>query len=96
MSEYIDQLKSYDAYRNYLQQKEKLKQFPALRDAVLRVREITEIMQEDVSAEEEERLRAEFDTLNADPVVHDFMQAEIDYCRMFQEIRSAMAAELGI
>ncbi|MCR5221800.1 MAG: YlbF family regulator [Lachnospiraceae bacterium] len=92
----IDSLRSCEEYQHYLQEKEKIQKFPELKASIYRLREINLLIQEVTDPETEEHLRAEYDHLSADIRIRDFMQAETDYCRLFQEIEEVMASELDL
>lgn len=96
MKQIVDALMQLDAYSNYIAQKENLSKYPELKGQVLRIREITSRMQEVENGEEEDRLNDEFEWLMNEPRVREFMQAETDYCRMFQKLRAMMASELEL
>lgn len=96
MDDILEEIKQSSIYCNYLKQKKIILQYPELKSNILRLREINELMQETTDAAEEERLTAEYERLSMDVRIHDFMQAELDYCRMFQKLQSAMAEELKI
>ena len=96
MTDMIDSLRSCEEYRHYLQQKEKIRKFPELKGSIYRLREINLQIQKVTDPETEEQLRSEYDRLSADIRIRDFMQAETDYCRLFQEIGEVMASELEL
>ena len=96
MTGMIDSLRSCDEYQQYLQQKEKIRKFPELKAKIYRLREINLQIQEVTDPETEDRLRSEYDHLCADARIREFMQAETDYCRIFQEIEEVMASELDL
>lgn len=96
MIDIIDRLRECSEYKHYLEQKERILQFPELKNSIYRLREINNLIQEVTDPETEENLRAEYEWLCSDVRVHDFMQAELDYCRMFQEIEAIMASELEL
>ena len=96
MKQLVDALMQLDAYRNYIAQKENLSKYSDLKGYILRLREITSRMQEVDNGEEEDCLNDEFEWLMGEPGVREFMQAETDYCRMFQKLRAMMASELEL
>ncbi|MBO4902907.1 MAG: YlbF family regulator [Lachnospiraceae bacterium] len=96
MKDIIDRLRECGEYKHYLEEKEKILRFPELKSSIYRLREINGLIQEVTDQDREEELRAEYDRLYSDIRIHDFMQAELDYCRMFQEIQAIMAQELDL
>ncbi len=96
MIDIMDRLRECSEYKHYLEQKKRILQFPELKDRIYRLREINGLIQEVTDPETEENLRSEYEGLCSDVRIHDFMQAELDYCRMFQEIEAIMASELEL
>ncbi len=96
MIDIMDRLRECSEYKHYLEQKERIRRFPELKNSIYRLREINTLIQEVTDPETEENLRTEYEELCADARIHDFMQAELDYCRMFQEIEAIMASELDL
>lgn len=96
MIDIIDRLRECSEYKRYLEQKKRIRRFPELIKSIYRLREINGLIQEVTDPETEDNLRSEYDWLCSDVRIHDFMQAELDYCRMFQEIEAIMASELDL
>ena len=96
MIDIMDRLRECSEYKRYLEQKRRIMQFPELKGNIYRIREIYGQIQEVTDPETEDNLRAEYEQLCSDVRIHDFMQAELDYCRMFQEIEAIMAKELDL
>ncbi|MBQ7582244.1 MAG: YlbF family regulator, partial [Lachnospiraceae bacterium] len=96
MIDIMDRLRECSEYKQYLEQKKRILKFPELKDSIYRIREIYGLIQETEDPETEENLRSEYERLIADGRIHDFMQAELDYCRMFQELEAIMAKELDL
>ena len=96
MIDIMDRLRECSEYKHYLEQKERILQFPQLKSSIYRLREINGLIQDVTDPETEENLRAEYENLCSDARIRDFMQAELDYCRMFQEIEAIMASELDL
>ncbi|MBR6451067.1 MAG: YlbF family regulator [Lachnospiraceae bacterium] len=96
MNEVMEILRKNSAYRNYLEAKEKIRPYPELKEKICRLRDIFEQIEDIRDQEEEDRLRAEYEELYSNPMIREFMQAELDYCRLFQELEAEMAAELDL
>ena len=96
MIEVMDALKKCWVYKNYLEEKEKLNKYPEVKGAINRLREINGLIQNDLDPQEEDNLTKEYEWLCSDARIRDFMQAELDFCRFFQEIQAEMASELEI
>lgn len=96
MIDIMDRLRECSEYKNYLEQKKRIMQFPDLKGKIYRIREIYVQIQDVTDPAEEENLRSEYEQLCDDVRIRDFMQAELDYCRMFQELEAIMAKELDL
>ena len=96
MTEAIGALKECRVYKNYLKEKENIRKYPELKGSIDRLREINGLIQNDLDFETEENLTKEYEWLCSDGRVRDFMQAELDYCRFFQEIQAEMAKEMDL
>lgn len=96
MIEAMAALKECRVYKNYLAEKEKLNKYPEIKGAINRLREINGLIQDDLDPQTEDNLTKEYEWLCSDPRIRDFMQAELDFCRFFQELQADMAAELEL
>ena len=87
---YIDAIKNTKEYREYEIQKEKGKRFPELKARIDEYRlKNYELQNESMSSnlmEELERLQDQYKDLLDTPLVSDFLQAELDFCRMMQNV----------
>lgn len=87
---YIDAIKNTKEYREYEIQKEKVKRFPELKARIDEYRlKNYELQNESMSSnlmEELERLQDQYKDLLDTPLVSDFLQAELDFCRMMQNV----------
>lgn len=96
MIEAMAALKECRVYKNYLSEKKKLDKYPEVKGAINRMREINGLIQNDLDPQTEDDLTKEYEWLCSDARIRDFMQAELDYCRFFQELQANMAAELEL
>lgn len=96
MIEAMAALKGCRIYKNYLKEKENIQKYPELKGSIYRLREINGLIQDDLDPETEDNLTKEYEWLCSDGRVRDFMQAELDFCRFFQELQADMAAELEL
>lgn len=96
MIEAMAALKECRVYKNYLSEKKKLDKYPEVKGAINRLREINGLIQNDLDPQTEDDLTKEYEWLCSDARIRDFMQAELDYCRFFQELQANMAAELEL
>ena len=77
-------------YSRYQKQKEILRDNPSLREDVDRIRHLSEELRkyedDDSAYDEYERIENEYEELYENRRVHDFIQAETDFIRQFQDI----------
>lgn len=98
IEELIEQMCRTSAYQNYARQKETVKNFPELKEKIDTLRELSYRLQKMPESEslyeESERLEQEYEELCEDTRVHDFMQAELDFCRLFQDILAKITSSI--
>ena len=86
----VDTIKNTDEYKEFQFQKEKINKFPELKDRINEFRKKNyELQNSGQSAnlmEDTERLQMENEDLFENPLSADFLQAELDFCRMMQDI----------
>lgn len=87
-----------DTYKEYLYQREKLKKQPDLYDKVNEYRQKNfDIQNESDSEDLFDRMEAferEYAKFRENPMVEDFLRAELAFCRMMQEINVLLTAEI--
>lgn len=87
----IKEIKSSEEYIRYIRQKELIKQDE---EALQKVEELRGLnfdlqkAQESSDDQHEEQLEDRIEELYEDSHVNDYMQAEIDFCKLFQDILS--------
>lgn len=95
---FIEEIRKSGIYREYDCQKEKLKKQPELFEKVTEYRQRNYALQTETPAEELlDRLDAferEYEEFRANPLVDDFLRAELAFCRMMQEVNVLITAEL--
>lgn len=86
---FIHAIKSTDNYCNYMIQKEKLEQYPDLKEKIDEFRQRNYELQNNSSGEElfdkVDEFEKEYEALREDPIVEGFLTAELNFCRMMQE-----------
>lgn len=87
-----------DTYKEYLYQREKIKRQPELYDKVNEYRQKNfELQNESDSEELFDRMEAferEYMKLRENPMVEDFLRAELAFCRMMQDVNVLLTAEI--
>lgn len=95
---FIEQIRKTEVFQEYNFQKEKLKQQPELFSQVVVYRQENYLLQTGTSKEDLfERMDAfekEYEKFLEDPLVDDFLQAELAFCRMMQEINVRITTDL--
>ncbi len=91
----IEEIKRTETYEQYRQQKEVVRQDAGTKAKIDELRALNYMIQnapEDADIlNESERIEDELEELCEDSRVNDFMQAELDFCRLFQDILSQLA-----
>lgn len=90
----IESIKNTGEYKEYEFQKEKIKKIPELKARIDEFRkkryELQNVLQSDNLVKDAERLQNENKELLANPIVTDFLQAELDFCRMMQSVNTCI------
>ncbi len=83
---YIDKLLQSEAYLKYVEQKERVKQYPELKRQIDEFRKRNFEMQNsrDMVFEKIEAFEREYADFRDNPLVADFLEAELAFCRMMQ------------
>lgn len=87
-----------DTYKEYFFQREKLKKQPELYDKVNEFRQKNFDIQNETDSEElfdkMEAFEKEYAKFRENPLVDDFLRAELAFCRMMQDINVLLTAEI--
>lgn len=90
----VDTIKNTDEYKEFQFQKDKIAQFPELKARINEFRKKNyELQNSGQSAnlmEDAERLQMENADLFENPLSADFLQAELDFCRMMQDVNACI------
>lgn len=88
LEEFIKAIKDTDIYKEYEEQKEHIKAHPDLKQRIDEFREKNYLLQNSGDNsnlfEEMDRFRDEYEQFREIPMVHDFLEKELAYCRMIQ------------
>lgn len=95
--EFIAALLETDVYKNYRQELEKVKREPGLKDQIddFRKRNYEFQASTDNDFSKLDRFEKEYENFRANPLVADFLAAELDLCRMMQRINIRITAGLN-
>ena len=90
MAPMLDFLKNTEEYKRYAYEKKKLEHFPELKRQIDEFRLRNFKMQSEASSEEifdrVDDFRAQYEQFRDNPIVSDFLEAELSVCRMIQNI----------
>lgn len=86
----IDEILASEYYKAYETQKERMKGKPELRDKINEFRErnfqLQNLEDSDELFDEVDKLEREYELFSSDPIVGLFLEAELNFCRMIQDI----------
>lgn len=87
---YVKAIKETEVYRKYYEQLERLKGYPEKYQKVNEFREknfeIQNTTQKDELFDKMDEFEQEYEKFREDPMVDDFLRAELAFCRMMQEV----------
>ena len=85
---FVDAIKATEEYRDYSNEKNKVKQFPELKAQLDEYRRRSYELQsrDDAEFEKMEQLEKEYSVLRENQLVEDFLAAELAFCRLMQEV----------
>lgn len=94
----INAIKNTKEYQNYLREKEKISRFPDVAQQINEYRIKNYELQSMTSKEELfnkiDDFDREYEKFKEDPLVSDLLEAELDFCRMMQNITMTVTAAL--
>ncbi len=97
-TKFVKSIKESDTYKAYYYQLERLKRNPELYEKVNEFRkrnyEIQNTSQVDELFDKMDAFEKEYKKFRENPVVDDFLRAELAFCRLMQEIYTYITGEL--
>ncbi len=88
--QFLIAIRATKEYREYIIQKEKIDKYPELKEQIDRYRQKNYEMQimgnTDELFEQIDAFQREYEQFREDPLVSDFLAAELAFCRLMQEI----------
>ena len=93
---YIAAIRDSEVYRTYRAELEKVKQYPELKEQIddFRRRNYEFQSSQDSDFAKLDRFEKEYENFRENPLVADFLAAELDLCRMMQRLNIYITAEL--
>ncbi|MBR5578610.1 MAG: YlbF family regulator [Lachnospiraceae bacterium] len=99
MEEFLQALKESSAYKDYKYQKERVKRVPGLSDRINEFRvkrfEFQNYQGEDLF-EKVDEFERQYETFREEPMVREYLAAELEICRLVQEINDAIVELVDI
>ena len=93
--DFANVIKNTDVYKHYFQMKEKVKAYPELKEKIDEFRwknfELQTRCEQDELYYKMELFEREYEEFRKNPMVNDFLAAELSFCRMMQNIYSDLA-----
>ncbi len=93
---YVEDIKASEEYQDYVYEKEKVKRFPELKAQIdaYRRRNFEIQTSPDIAYEAVERFENEYAQFRENPLVADFLAAELAFCRLMQMLSLKVTEEL--
>lgn len=95
--EFIAAILETDVYQSYAQELAKVKAQPGLKVQIDNFRRRNHEMQmsADMDFNKLDRFEKEYENLRSNPLVADFLEAEVDLCRMIQRINTRIVSGIN-
>lgn len=94
----VDSIKRTEQYRAYEREKEKVHGFPDLKEQIdsyrMRNFEIQNMSNDEEIFFKMEEFEKEYEKFRENPIVADFLAAELSFCRLIQNINTRITAAL--
>lgn len=96
LAEFIDAIKASEEYLDYTREKNKVKQFPELKEQIDAYRQRNYEIQSssDVAFETIEQFEREYAAFRENMLVADFLAAELAFCRLMQKLNLRITESL--
>lgn len=95
---FVETIRSTEVYKRYVYEKEKLERLPELKRSIdeyrRRMYEFNNSENQDQLFDQVDKLEEEGANFRANPLVNDFLAAELAFCRMMQEIYTKITTEV--
>ncbi|NCC43338.1 MAG: YlbF family regulator [Clostridia bacterium] len=95
----IDAIKEGEAYQRYEKCEEKLKMQPELREKIDEFRTAVFRFNNDTTRDlymEIDQFEEDYEELRKNPMVNEFLEAELDVCRLLQRVSSRIKCSIDI
>lgn len=96
--EFAELIQSSDTYQKYFFQREKVKKQPELYEKINEFRQRNFDLQNETDSEElfdrMDAFEKEYEKFRENPLVDDFLRAELAFCRMMQDVNVILTTEI--
>ncbi|MGN0308120.1 MAG: YlbF family regulator [Lachnospiraceae bacterium] len=99
LEQFLEAIKSSEAYKDYEYQKQRIKKYPGLSERINEFRKRRFEFQNyegDDLFEKIDEFEKEFNNFEEEPVVREYLAAELEICRRIQEINAAITDVIDI
>lgn len=97
---FVEKLRQTEVCREYFRQKEYVKQYPDLKQKIDEFRQRNYKLQNETDSDtlfdEIDRFEREYEEFRKNPIVSDFLAAELAFCRMYQEVNNQISTAFAI
>jgi len=89
VDEAIEAIKKTKVYLEYRKQLERVKQVPGLKEQIdeFRVQNFQLQNSDDIAMDKIDEFERKYESFRSNPIVEDFLAAELSFCRMIQEMQ---------
>ncbi len=96
VSAYITAIKSTETYRNYAAERDKVRQYPELKAQIddFRKRNYELQSNRDTDFHKIDQFERDYEDFRENPLVDDFLDAELAFCRMIQRANMQVTAAI--
>lgn len=96
--EFTERLKQTEEYKLYVIKRDKVHEYPGLQEEINEYRKKNYMLQksEDELFDKIDAFEREYEEFRANPVVEEYLQAELAVCRMMQEIYAQIADAIDL
>lgn len=98
--DFIKRLYETDICREYFKQRDAIKQYPELKRQIDEFRQRNYKLQNEMDSgslfDEVDRFEKEYEEFRKNPIVNDFLAAELAFCRLYQEVSDKIATAFAM
>lgn len=98
INDFTERLKQTEEYKLYVKKRSRVQEYPGLREEINEFRRRNYMLQKSEGElfDEIDAFEREYEEFRANPVVEEYLQAELAVCRMMQEIYAEIAEAVDL